>query len=844
MTLNRSNFQFRPRPTGSVSVLPYPYIGFVRNNTDPQFMGRLGVWIPELCGDPLDQSSWILCSYCSPFAGATNINELENYQDKASQTVAQQSYGWVSVPPDINSEVMVIFAGGDISRAYWIGCTYQQNMNHMVPGIAADTTYPGQKDLDGTTVGTVVPVIEYNKASVTGSPTNVNRPIFQPLTTGLDREGLMTDLERGPASTSMRREAPPLMSGWVSPRGNAVHIDDAAINEFIRFRTRSGTQILIHETTGYVYINSKDGNSWFEISDAGIDGFTAQSISLRAMNDINLIAGKNIVLDAGANINARAGSGITAQAGKGIDAKSGTTINLDAGSVMNLNATRGIDLSSAAIQVGASGNLTMSGGGNVESSAGGKWARKGSPILDNSGAVRTADPAATATVPQGKKLLDVTAVQSGSNRAKWTPGGGQYDTIAARMPTHEPWTGHPNANIPPIPTTTPPPYTGPGTNTPSGSASKGATPDACSYNQSGTNPIGTVSANAIANASSVTGVDQATLLAFSDRESKNNPNAINTASNAAGLFQFLPSTWAYEMGKHGNELNIASNVSMTDPVANSLLGAAYIKDNATILQGKGMSADAGNLYLMHYMGPGAAPKFIQAVADSPDASAASLFPTQANSKGNHNIYYNADGSSKTVAQVNADLTNDIKGKAQAYATQNGLPAPCQRPGAAGGSGPSGGVAGTRASEISHKIDPLNAITSAQPLTGKFWWKGGSGQTSDSSNRQCVALLQSELLNLPVTGLWRRGQGNLIANPPTPGQGIATFDAQGEYHGVAGAGTTHAAIYLGPNATGNGFMVLEQYNKGVNPPAHIKEYKAGDPRGGEYDANNYHVINFN
>ena len=140
---------------------------------------------------------------------------------------------------------------------------------------------------------------------MTGSPNNVNRPVFQPLATGLMREGLLNDLERGAASTSMRREAPPLMSGWLSPRGNTIHIDDNAQDEFIRFRTRSGTQILIHETTGYIYMNSKNGNSWFEISDSGINGYTSGPLSMRAVGDINLIAGGNMNLDA-ANINMRA----------------------------------------------------------------------------------------------------------------------------------------------------------------------------------------------------------------------------------------------------------------------------------------------------------------------------------------------------------------------------------------------------------------------------------------------------------------------------------------------------------------------------------------------------------
>jgi hypothetical protein len=799
MTLNKTNTTFAPRQNSSVSVLPYPYIGFVKSNVDPQFMGRLGVWIPELCGDPLENASWILCSYCSPFAGATNINELENYQDKASKTVAQQSYGWVSVPPDINSEVMVIFAGGDISRAYWIGCTYQQNMDHMVPGIAVDTTYAGQQTTDGTSLPVSVPVIEYNKASVTGNPTNVNRPVFQPLATGLVREGLLNDLERGAASTSMRREAPPLSYGLLSPRGNTIHIDDQAENEFIRLRTRSGAQILIHETTGFVYINSKDGNSWFEISDAGIDGYTAQSISLRAASDINLVASGNIVLDAAANIYLRAGK----------------DINLSAGGKLGLSAGTEINLASAAIQIGASGNLTMSAGGDVNSAAGGKWARKGSPILDNSGAVPNAVPG---TNPTGKTVSDVTQEQHGTNRATWTPGGGTINTIAARVPTHEPWSGHPNSKVPPNPVTTAP-VIGPGAGgTPPPS---GAAPSSCSFGAAKTKPIGSVAYNAIAAAASKTGVNQATLLAFADQESSFNPSATPPVGGAAGLFQFIPKTWSSMIVQHGGDLNIATGTSVLDPNANALMGAQYILDNQSILQGKGLATDPGNLYLMHFLGGNQGPTFIQQAQSNPDASAASLFPAAA--KANPNIFYNTpgDGSPKTMAQVNTNLTTMMNSKAQAYASQTGLPAPCQRQ-----TGTPSGVA--------HKIDPNNAIASAQSLTGRYW-----NIPASPDKEACVALLQSEIANVPSTSRWTRGQGNLTGNPPTPGTPIATFNDQGHYTNTRGI--SHAAIYLAPAADGNGIQVLEQYDGTM---AHIHTYKNGDTHTKESDARSYYVININ
>ena len=89
---------YDPLRNRGLSLLPYIYVGFVKRNDDAQRMGRLSIWIPDIGGDPNDPASWVIASYASPFAGASDIDKIPNYAK--NPTVAQQSYGFWAVPPD------------------------------------------------------------------------------------------------------------------------------------------------------------------------------------------------------------------------------------------------------------------------------------------------------------------------------------------------------------------------------------------------------------------------------------------------------------------------------------------------------------------------------------------------------------------------------------------------------------------------------------------------------------------------------------------------------------------------------------------------------------------------
>lgn len=416
--------------TYSKPIYDKVYIGIVKDNFDVEKSGRLRVFIPEFGYTGADPKTWITVQYCSPFAGSTNI--VLNKNDD-SYTSSQISYGWWGVPPDIGNQVIVMFINGEPNRGIWIGCLYQQYMNYSVPENAQ-----GKSNIS-TQGGIDPPVVEYNKKSITSGPENVTRPVFLPLHQALLNQGLYTDPERGPSDSSSTRDSPSQVFGLKTPRGHTFYIDDGEIqygsdgkplvvensiqksnsaNEFIRLRTRNGTQVLINDTVGYVYINSKNGDSWFEISDQGINMYTAKTINMRAEEGINIRSDNYINFESldDMNLRTRSNFGLLAEQNLNILAN-GNNFNMQSGGELEV-------LAGGKIALTASGNL------NVQAD---KIVRNAATILDNSIPAETATPASVSE-PSNVGGLD----------------GGSIISDETLIPTREPWIGHPrsNRNIP------------------------------------------------------------------------------------------------------------------------------------------------------------------------------------------------------------------------------------------------------------------------------------------------------------------------------------------------------------------------------------------------------------
>ncbi len=282
----------------------------------------------------------MIVSYCSPFAGATNVATTSKSNFETFEGT-QTSYGMWMIPPDIDNQVLVMFINGDPGKGVWIGCLYNQFMNQMVPGMAADINsyqYPGKN----------VPLAEYNKQNTkVTQPDRAFKPYEKTKFKGLGNQGLINDQARGITNSSARRESPSNVFGIITPGpaideaappanirrtgGSSFIMDDGIGTEYVQLTTKSGAQIKLDETNGFVYLINRDGTAWIQMDKKGnIDIFGAQSISMRAQYDINIRADRNINFEAGQNIYMKAAK----------DTKTSTTsFTYDVNNVPNASST-------------------------------------------------------------------------------------------------------------------------------------------------------------------------------------------------------------------------------------------------------------------------------------------------------------------------------------------------------------------------------------------------------------------------------------------------------------------------------------------------------------------------
>jgi len=384
------------------AVPELPCLARVVSHGDPNYMGKLKVELLRNVGNnnETQPGQIIEVSMMSPFYGVSGpVADKDKSGDPDDYENAQKSYGMWMIPPDPGSYVMVIFHNGRIERGYWIGCVpNDRGRNFMTPGLAS-TKY------NNDDASKRLPVAEYNPNAGTsaGEETKITKP-KHPFAAVLEKQGLLEDDARGITTSSARRETPSMVFGISTPGpfdkqpgskrgevgeapnkhtkpishlgGTTFVMDDGDANyirektadkgppkyiakeqreeggdvtlphnELFRIRTRTGHQILFHNSEDLIYIGNAKGTTWIELTSNGkIDIFAEDSISIHTKNDLNVTADRDINLSAGGNVNINAGADIKQTAGAAWHVKSGAASKINpAGNFEVLAANTAID---------------------------------------------------------------------------------------------------------------------------------------------------------------------------------------------------------------------------------------------------------------------------------------------------------------------------------------------------------------------------------------------------------------------------------------------------------------------------------------------------------------------
>jgi hypothetical protein len=187
-------------------------------------------------------------------------------------------------------------------------------------------------------------------------------------------------------------------------------------------------------------------------------------------------------------------------------------------------------------------------------------------------------------------------------------------------------------------------------------------------------------ASTIKQAAAATGASFEYLVSAAKIESNLNPTAAASTSSARGLYQFIEQTWlgtvkeagaAFGYGQYADAISKSPSGHYSvddpsarneilklrdDPAANAAMAGVLTQSNSFKLTGAlGRRPTDGELYIAHFMGVGGASRLITSAENNPSASAPAFFPQAA--AANRPIFYDRDGSPRSVSQVYTVLTS-------------------------------------------------------------------------------------------------------------------------------------------------------------------------------------------
>jgi hypothetical protein len=203
-------------------------------------------------------------------------------------------------------------------------------------------------------------------------------------------------------------------------------------NEYFRVRTRTGHQILMHNSEDLIYIGNARGTTWIELTSNGkIDIFAQDSISIHTENDLNIVADRDINMEAGRNINMKASKTFAGEESGSIRmeaAKDFTVLCAKNGKITVVEEN-------FELKTGKNNNFTAGEDTNILS---GKRHYETATRIDMNGPAAKA----AAEVEQLSRHENPTTSVGAGWSSKYQSG--TVERIVKRVPMHEPWLLHEN----------------------------------------------------------------------------------------------------------------------------------------------------------------------------------------------------------------------------------------------------------------------------------------------------------------------------------------------------------------------------------------------------------------
>lgn len=318
-----STAAYRTSRTEGVRVNPGIYYGRVLNNLDPSRMGQVRVAVYNAGKPGAETDSKLPTIHCrpiNPFIGQTPASGL-TLNDTYDHN--QKSYGIHIAPPDFGTLCIICVVEGGDGAAYLLGYVQDDFMNanqlnnfeaeynkRLRPPVTFDPDTNERKPNDQK---------PFKGNSSPSAPLYENRVKLEKVA------GYYADPDRGPQTSSARRDLPSMVQGWSSPGhykydgpkinktpenegkvvneipysrlgGTSIIMDDGnpglyrttlakdgkreyvpapsgertiPHSEQFRIETRTGHKIILHNSEDFISILHSNGDSWIEFTANG-----------------------------------------------------------------------------------------------------------------------------------------------------------------------------------------------------------------------------------------------------------------------------------------------------------------------------------------------------------------------------------------------------------------------------------------------------------------------------------------------------------------------------------------------------------------------------------------------